>query len=83
MVSPLLFLYIYFPLIISQISSFYVELGVLIPVFLFSYLLFSFIQEKYPSFSVHISLLLFVSLLLFILSFINTTGLFCGLQKTH
>jgi hypothetical protein len=65
MVSPLLFLYIYFPVIISQISSFYVEYGVLIPVFLFSYLLFSFIQEKYPSFSVHISLLLSVSLLLF------------------
>lgn len=33
MVSLLLFLYIYFPIIISQISSFYVEHGVLIPVF--------------------------------------------------
>jgi hypothetical protein len=83
MVSSLLFLYTYSPIIISQISSFYVEHGVLIPAF-FIFLSFIFFQQgKYPSFSVHISLLLFISLLPFILSFINTAGLFYGLQKAH
>jgi hypothetical protein len=74
--------------IISQISSFSLSLGVLIPVFFhfLSIIFLSYKQSIHPPLFVHVSLLLFVpffSLLLFILSSINTTGLSIDFKRQN